>query len=181
VVRVVAQLKIDVLESGWVEVPLRLADAGVISAHLVANDGSQEPARLAVDEQGGYKLLVENKTKATRQVTLRLEYAKPFNKAPGRNDVSFAAPQAPVNRLESADSGKRRQGAVGAAHRGQRAAAARKTRAGRDGPISLTSPTSPKKATSPKKSDQPDQLPQASDGKAPEETVLLASSALRPR
>ncbi len=97
VVRVAARLKIDLLASGWAEVPLRLDDAGVISANLVAADGTEEPARLAVAE-GGYKLIIENKAKAPRQIELRLEYAKAFNKTPGRNDVSFAAPQAPVNR-----------------------------------------------------------------------------------
>jgi hypothetical protein len=98
VVRVVAQLKIDLLASGWVEVPLRLDDVGVISASLIAADGSEEPARLAVAADGGYKLVIENKMKGPRQIELRLEYAKAFNKTPGRNDVSFAAPQAPVNR-----------------------------------------------------------------------------------
>ena len=43
VVRVAARLKIDLLASGWVEVPLRLEDAGVISASLIAVDGSEEP------------------------------------------------------------------------------------------------------------------------------------------
>ena len=98
VVRVRARLKIDLLASGWVEVPLRLEDAGVISATLVAADGSEEPARLAATPDGGYKLIIENKTKGAHQIELRLEYAKPFNKTPGRNEVSFAAPQAPINR-----------------------------------------------------------------------------------
>ncbi len=98
VVRVVARLKIDVLARGWVEVPLRLADAGVISATLIGSDGQEQPARLAVSPDGGYKLVIENKSKEPIQLALRLEYAKAFNKTPGRNDVSFAAPQAPVNR-----------------------------------------------------------------------------------
>ena len=98
VVRVVAQLKIDVLARGWVEVPLRLQDAGVISATLVGTDGQEQPARLAIAADGSYKLMLENKSKLPIHVSLRLEYAKAFNKTPGRNDVSFAAPQAPVNR-----------------------------------------------------------------------------------
>lgn len=98
VVRVAAKLKIDVLETGWVEVPLRLNDAGVISATIVHADGKQEPARLAVAEDGSHKLVIENQTKRPLPIELRLEYAKAFNKSPGRNDVSFAAPQAPVNR-----------------------------------------------------------------------------------
>jgi hypothetical protein len=98
VVRVAAKLKIDVLETGWVEVPLRLEDAGVMSATLVRADGKQEPARLSVAQDGSHKLVIENQTKRPLPIELRLEYAKAFNKTPGRNDVSFAAPQAPINR-----------------------------------------------------------------------------------
>ena len=36
--------------------------------------------------------MFENKTKQPVPLLLRLEYAKAFNKTPGRNDVSFAAP-----------------------------------------------------------------------------------------
>ena len=96
--QVKARLKIDVLQRGWVEVPLRLNDAGIISATLVGADGKEEPARLAIAADGGYQLLIENKTDAPRAIELRLEYAKEFRKTPGRNEVSFAAPQAPVNR-----------------------------------------------------------------------------------
>ena len=98
VVRVAARLKIDVLETGWVEVPLRLEDAGVISATIVYAGGKQEPARLAIAQDGSHKLVIENQTKRPLPIELRLEYAKAFNKMPGRNDVSFAAPQAPINR-----------------------------------------------------------------------------------
>jgi hypothetical protein len=97
VVQVKARLKIDLLGTGWIEVPLRLQGAGVISATMIA-DGKEESARLAVADDGGYKLVVENKTKNTRQIELRLEYAQEFKKTPGRNEISFAAPQAPVNR-----------------------------------------------------------------------------------
>ena len=97
-VQVKSRLTIDLLAGGWIEVPLRLNDAGVISAVLVSADGKEEPARLAIGEAGGHELLVENRNKAAQSVVLRLEYAKKFNKTPGRNDVSFAAPQAAVNR-----------------------------------------------------------------------------------
>ncbi len=100
VMRVVARLKIEVLAQGWVEVPLRLADAGVISATLIEPDGKEQPARLAVAADGNYQLLYENKSKQPVGIELRLEYAKAFNKSPGRNDVSFAAPQAPLNRWQ---------------------------------------------------------------------------------
>jgi hypothetical protein len=99
-VQVKARLKIDLLDTGWLEVPLRLADTGVMSATLVTDEGKEEPARLAVMEDGSHKLLIENKDKTARTIGLRLEYAKKFNKTPGRNDISFAAPQAPVNRWQ---------------------------------------------------------------------------------
>ncbi len=98
VVHVVAKLKIDILAQGWVTVPLRLGDAGIVSAMLVEPGGQEQPARLAVAPDGGYQLLYENTAKGPRQISLRLEYAKAFTKSPGRNDVAFAAPQAPLNR-----------------------------------------------------------------------------------
>ncbi len=103
VVRVVARLQIEVLATGWVEVPLHLQDAGIVSARLMAADGGEEPARLIIAAEGqraelGYRLMVENKTHGPQAIELRLEYAKAFNKSPGRNDVAFAAPQAAVNR-----------------------------------------------------------------------------------
>jgi len=93
VVRVTAKLKIDLVTEGWIEVPLRLSDAVILSAKI-GNDA----ARLVPQPNGGYKLLVENKEKKGQQIELNLEYAKAFSKSPGRNTVSFEAPQAPVNR-----------------------------------------------------------------------------------
>lgn len=93
VVHVVAHLQIEVLAEGWTEVPLRLADAAILSATL---DG--EPARLVFAPDVGYKLLIENPTGEPRKAELALEFAKAFIKAPGQNSVSFEAPQAPVSR-----------------------------------------------------------------------------------
>ncbi len=166
VVRVVARLKIDLLASGWIEVPLRLEDAGVISASLISPDGKEEPARLAVAADGGYKLLIENKTKAPRQIELRLEYAKAFNKTPGRNDVSFAAPQAPVNRwkVRIPESGAK-------VHIEPMIAA---TEATDDGAKQAPREDDNRKADDKSKGDNPDAEKKAVDKKAPEETVLLA-------
>ncbi len=95
VVRVRARLTIDVLAEGWTEVPLRLADAAITRATI---DGA--PARILGGPAEGYRLLVEHKGDEAAQVELQLEYARAIGKSPGRNSVSFQAPQAPVSRWE---------------------------------------------------------------------------------
>jgi len=95
VVTVKATLSIEVLKEGWNEVPLRLSDAAITKATL---DG--KPARIIFDRTQGYKLLVEKTGKPPQTLTLALEFAKTYSKAPGQNSVSFQAPQAPVSRWE---------------------------------------------------------------------------------
>ena len=56
-----------------------------------------QPARL-IPKNGGQALLIKKQSEEPEQVTLQLEYAKGFVKAPGQNSVSFQAPLAPVNR-----------------------------------------------------------------------------------
>lgn len=92
VVRVRARVRIEVLTEGWHEIPLRLGDSAITSATI-----GDDPARI-VPAQGGYRLLLEKKGEELEQFGLVLEYAKAFTKSPGQNSVSFAAPQAPVNR-----------------------------------------------------------------------------------
>jgi len=93
VVRITAKIKIELLTEGWHEVPLRLADAAILSAAH-----GEEPARVVPDGKGGYKLLIQHKGKDPAQTELALTYARSFTKAPGQNSVSFQSPQAPVNR-----------------------------------------------------------------------------------
>lgn len=93
VVRVKSVLKIEVLASGWVEVPLRLSDAAIARAVL---DGT--PARLLGEPGSDHRLLVENPTKKPKTCTLELEYAKSISRAPGQNSVSFQTPRSPVSR-----------------------------------------------------------------------------------
>ncbi len=95
VVRVEARLRIELLAEGWSEVPLGLADSAILSARI-----GEGPARLAFRPEQGYVLVVENPAKAPRELELALTYAKAFDRAPGRNSVSFLAPQAPVNRWQ---------------------------------------------------------------------------------
>ena len=95
VVEVTATIKLEVLREGWNEVPLRLKDAAIRSAKI-----GDTAARLLHDPATGYKLLFEKKGKEPEQQTLKLVYARAYNKSPGANSVQFDAPQAPVNRWE---------------------------------------------------------------------------------
>ena len=88
-----AELSIDLLREGWQQVHLRLADAAILSARI-----EDKPARLAFDPRSGYSLLLKNDSKDAKRIQLSLTYAKAISKSPGRNQVSFQAPQAPVNR-----------------------------------------------------------------------------------
>ncbi|MCE9552375.1 MAG: hypothetical protein K8T91_03235, partial [Planctomycetes bacterium] len=93
VVRVKAQLKIDLLREGWHEVPLRLAGSAILSATV-----NGQPAPITVNAQGEHMLLVQSDSKRPVEVRAELEYARAYTKAEGRNRVAFAAPQAAVNR-----------------------------------------------------------------------------------
>lgn len=88
-----ATVAIDLLREGWQQVPLQLADAAILSATI---DG--KPARLTFQPKRGYTLMVKNESRDPTAITLELKYAKAITKSPGRNQVSFQAPQAPVNR-----------------------------------------------------------------------------------
>lgn len=93
VVQVEATLAIELIKQGWIQIPLRLNEAAIQSATI---DG--EAARVTPAPGGGYQLLIENKTKEPQTLELKLKYARAFTKTPGRNNVAFDAPQAPVNR-----------------------------------------------------------------------------------
>ncbi len=93
VVQVQATVSIDVLTEGWHDIPLRLAGAAVTSAMI-----GDEPALLVSDPDAGHRLLVERKPGQPERIELTLAYARAYTKSPGRNSVSFDAPQAPVNR-----------------------------------------------------------------------------------
>ncbi len=95
VVTVEADVHVELLKEGWHQVPLRLADVAVTRATL-----GGEPARLLFDPGQGYKLLVEKTGKAPKLVTLKLEFAKAYAKAPGQNRASFQSPLAPVSRWD---------------------------------------------------------------------------------
>ncbi len=93
VVQVEATLAIELIKQGWIQIPLRLSEAAILSATI---DG--EAARVTPAAGGGCQLLIENTAKESRTLELKLKYARAFTKTPGNNNVSFDAPQAPVNR-----------------------------------------------------------------------------------
>jgi hypothetical protein len=93
VIQVEATLAVELIKKGWIQIPLRLNEAAIQSATI---DG--EVARVTSAPGGGYQLLIENKTDEPRNLELKLKYARAFTKTPGRNNVAFDAPQAPVNR-----------------------------------------------------------------------------------
>ncbi len=93
VVRVRATLKIDLLQEGWNEVPLRLGDVAITSATI-----GGKPARIVSAGPAGHKLLVERTGKTAESVVLVLEFAKAIARSPGQNSVSFEVPQAAVSR-----------------------------------------------------------------------------------
>lgn len=93
VVRVSARLTIELMKKGWLHIPLRLNNAALQSAKI---DG--QVARILAAPAGGYELLLKNDQDQPHSIQLQLEYAQAFTKAPGKNSVSFEAPQAPVNR-----------------------------------------------------------------------------------
>lgn len=97
-----ASLQVELLQSGWHTIPLRLNDAAMLSATV-----DNEPARIVYDPVGGYSLLFQNKQSNSLRIQIHLEYAKAYEKSPGQNSVSILAPQAPVNqwRIKIPDAG----------------------------------------------------------------------------
>ena len=95
VLMVKAHIRVEALKDGWHEVPLRLADTAITKATL-----GKDPARIIIDRDQGYKLLVEKRGEDPAELELVLEFAKAYTKAPGRNTVSFQSPLAPLSRWE---------------------------------------------------------------------------------
>jgi len=93
VVVVRSEAQVELLDEGWHEIPLRLMGAALRSATI---DG--RPARLHQAEDGSRFLLEKNPTNEPRQLVLVLEYATAYRRSPGRNEVAFHPPAAPIHR-----------------------------------------------------------------------------------
>ncbi len=86
-----AELTVELLQEGWLSIPIRLGDCAIRSAQW-----NKEPARL-ISKDGSYHVLVERTGKAAERGTLSIEYTKAFVKAPNLNSVALQAPQAALN------------------------------------------------------------------------------------
>ncbi len=95
VVLVKADVRIELLKEGWHEIPLRLDDVAITSATLAG-----KPARLVRKAGKGYYLVTQKTGKEPEVLTLKLEFARSYAKAPGRNSVDFQCPVAPVSRWD---------------------------------------------------------------------------------
>ncbi len=93
VVQVEARINLELIKKGWLKIPLRLRDAAIQSATI-----DDQVARVMAGDDGSYYLLIENKGDGPTDIQLVLRYSRVIIKSPGRNAVSFEAPQAPVNR-----------------------------------------------------------------------------------
>lgn len=87
-----AKLRVELVGKGWHRVPFQLQDVAIQSAKI---EGQTATIARGV---AGYELVVEHKSDEAKTIDLELEYAKAIVKSPGQNVVSFAAPQAPINR-----------------------------------------------------------------------------------
>jgi hypothetical protein len=93
VVVVQAELAVELLRTGWQRIPLQLNDAALMSASV-----DDHPAKILHDPTTGYSVLVQNKELKPASIKLKLEYAKAYDKQPGKNSISIQVPQAPINR-----------------------------------------------------------------------------------
>ncbi len=95
IVDVEATVQIEVLRKGWVTIPLRLKNSAIRSATLEGRS-----ARIVFDAEHGYQFLHRNDRGGPQSLTLKLNYSRAFSKTPGRSEVTFEPPQAPIHRWE---------------------------------------------------------------------------------
>ncbi len=104
IVTVDAKITIEVFRDGWIEIPLQLEDAALLSATMEG-----QPAKMLKKLGEGYQLLIDNtldnlktqdiKAEArSRRLELLLSYAQAIEKSPGKNSVTFNIPQASISR-----------------------------------------------------------------------------------
>jgi len=95
VVHFKAKIRLDLIKTGWCEIPLGMRDVAVLRAQI-----GKDPARLAFDAQAGYSLLLDRPKDSAGVRELDLEFAKAYERAPGLNSVTFETPRAPVSRWD---------------------------------------------------------------------------------
>lgn len=95
VVSVRSTVQIELIDSGWHEIPLRLMGAALRSATI---DGRS--ARVFQREDGAQFLLIKNVEESPVGIELVLEYSQVYQKQPGTNSVAFHPPISPIHRWE---------------------------------------------------------------------------------
>jgi hypothetical protein len=89
------ELTVDILQEGWVEVPIGLGEVAVAKAEFVAPaDTKVQPLLRVVD--GRYVLL----TKGVGRRTLKIDFVRQLVTQPGLNVLSFRIPSAAINTLD---------------------------------------------------------------------------------
>jgi hypothetical protein len=89
------ELTVDILQEGWVEVPIGLGEVAVAKAEFVAPaDTKVQPLLRVVD--GRYVLL----TKGVGRRTLKIDFVRQLVTQPGLNVLGFRIPSAAINTLE---------------------------------------------------------------------------------
>jgi len=91
------ELTVDVLASGWVEVPIGLGEVGVAKVSLAGPGGADKAVRpLLRVEAGQYRLL----TRGKGRYVLTVEFVRQLITRPGLNILRFRVPSAAINTLE---------------------------------------------------------------------------------
>ncbi|OQC13588.1 MAG: hypothetical protein BWX73_02258 [Lentisphaerae bacterium ADurb.Bin082] len=89
-------MDIEVFAKGWVLLPLAMSDCAMIDPAI---QGLPD-ARIIHDRQQGYALLASNQQEASQKAVVTLRWVREISKTPGRNSLTFQAPDAPVNQWE---------------------------------------------------------------------------------
>jgi hypothetical protein len=88
------ELTVDVLEDGWVEVPVALGEVAVTKTAFTESPAGDTPLLRVVD--GQYKLLVHGKGRRVLQV----DFVRQLITQPGLNVLTYAMPPAAITTLE---------------------------------------------------------------------------------
>ncbi|MCA9107127.1 MAG: hypothetical protein KDA83_17035, partial [Planctomycetales bacterium] len=95
VVSVESTVRLELLASGWHEIPLQLMGSALSQATI-----DDRPARVFQREDGQQVLLLRNPDDAPLGIELKLVYAQIYEKTPGTNHVVLHPPLAPIHRWE---------------------------------------------------------------------------------
>ncbi|MFB3894611.1 MAG: hypothetical protein ACE15C_21630 [Phycisphaerae bacterium] len=89
------ELTVDILQEGWIEVPIGLGEVAVAKAEFVgAADAKVQPLLRVID--GRYVML----TKGVGRRVVKIEFVRQLVSQPGLNVLSFRIPSAAINTLE---------------------------------------------------------------------------------